>query len=515
MDIQPRHAGHHHLANIKYGYIIAGISLVYALVIAASHYIFIKKWLTNGKPAPKSIWARTGRIPVWAHITVWTVIAVGLSFYNVKELAENYNVVIKRVGRLGYALVPLDVLLAIRPSVLGGSYLEYVSLHKWLSRLIFVLVLVHGGGYFVKWLVEHAFWRKTLKWANFLGVVVAVLCVILGTISMGPIRRRIYRWFYILHNITVFTFLALVFFHARPGVGDFVILLVVMLAYQLYQKLSLVHNITKVSIVDEDSSTLRLLRLSKPTQYPSLWYAGSHVRLGYEKSNFRYWLYPTHPYTLCSLPLDSTLDLVVKKGYRFQVFSSVAYTLSSPLQSVPPAFLTSAENVNILCGGSGISLGIPIFRYLKHNSSVIVNLFWCISNKEDAYILKELNVMSGVEVYVTGSSHGTFLAGSEAADNEDFGLLGGSELLELESLETGQTVTDPALDGNKGKIAELPATVFHRGRPKLDEIFGSFSETDEAANKWIIACGPNSLVSDARAWSAIHNVQLYTEVYDM
>lgn len=513
MEIHARHSGHNHTVNIKYGYIILGISLFYALVLAVSKHVYLRKWKSQGRPNAMSVWARIGRVPVWAHIAIWTVVVVGLSFFKVEHLTENYSVIIKRVGRLGYALLPLDVLLAIRPSFLGGSYLDYISLHKWVLRFILVLLVLHGVGFFVKWLIDGAFWKKTLKWANLLGVIMSLISVLLGIISVRPVRRKIYRFFYVFHNFTILAFLVLIYLHARPGVGDFVILLVAMLAFQIYQKLSLIHNVMNVSIVDKDSSSLRLLRLSKPTQFPTLWYAGSHVRFGYAKSNIRFWLYPSHPYTLCSLPLDSTLDLVVKKGFRFQVFSSLEYTVSSPFESLPAPCFTSAQNVNILCGGSGISFGIPIFRYFKHNSSIKVNLFWCVSNKEDAYILSELKVTSEVQVYVTGNGDSTLFVNTDNNSDEGFGLLGENEQFELETLRSAQS--DPFADAKAINTAPELDISFHKGRPKLDEIFLSFSETEDNANKWIIVCGPQSLINEAKAWSNSHDVQLFTELYDM
>ncbi|SGZ56717.1 CIC11C00000003572 [Sungouiella intermedia] len=509
IDVHVRHAGHHHTGNIKYGYITLGTSIAVALILAVSNHFYLHKWQRDGHPSPKSVWRRIGRVPIWAHMAFWSVIVLGLSFFHVKKLSENYNVVIKRLGRVGYALVPLDVLLVIRPSLLGGSYLDYISLHKWLLRLIVVAVVLHGIGFFTKWLIEGTFWTKTFRWANFMGVIVAVIGVVLAVVSIGPVRRRVYGIFYIIHNVTVVTFLVLIWLHARPGVLDFVILLLSMLAFQVYQRLTLVHQIPRITIVDKDTASLRVLHLTKPSEFPTRWFAGSHIRLGYAKSNFRYWLLPAHPYTLCSLPADTTLDLVVKKGFRFQVFSSLEYTVSNPFQSIPPPCFLTAENVNVFCGGSGISLGIPVVRYLKHSSSAKVNLFWCITNKEDAYVLEELKVTHRVDVYVTGNSDTMFL-GSQ--NEEDDGLLNQVDDIELGSL-LAESASDPFADSQT--LDKNLDIVFHRGRPALDHIFSSFSETSEPANKWIIACGPESLIQDAKTWSKLHDVQLFTELYDM
>lgn len=509
MDIHVRHAGHHHTANIKYGYITLGISIVFAIIIVVSNHLYLHNWHRDGKPSKSSLWRRIGQAPVWIHIVLWSAIVLGLTVFKIENFSENYGMVVKRLGRVGYALVPLDFLLAIRPSLLGGSYLDYIPLHKWLLRLILVVVVLHGGGFFVKWLMEGEFWNKTFQWANLMGVIVAGLALVLAVVSMGPLRRRMYAIFYVIHNVAVLMFLVLIGLHARPGVLDFVILLLAMLAFQVYQRLALVHAVPKMTIVDKDSASLRLLRLTKPESFPTHWHAGSHIRLGYPRSSFRFWLFPSHPYTLSSLPADSTLDLVVKKGFRFQVYSSLDYTVSSPFRSIPPPCFSTAENVNIFCGGSGISLGVPILRYFKHSSSAKVNLFWCISNKDDAYILEELKISHRIDVYVTGHGRTIFL---DSQSEEDNSLLNQTNEIELESLHA-DAASNPFDDTHA--IKDHLDVVFHKGRPVLDDIFGSFMETAEPANKWIIACGPQSLINDARKWSRAHDVQVFTELYDM
>lgn len=509
MDIHVRHAGHHHTANIKYGYITLGISIVAALVIAVCNHLYLHNWHRDGKPSRKSFWRRVAQAPVWLHMVLWSAIVLGLSFFTVKDLAANYTLVVKRIGRVGYSLVPFDLLLAIRPSLLGGSYLEYISLHKWLLRLILAVVVLHGVGFLAKWIIEGTFWTKTFQWANLNGVIVATLSIVLALVSVRPLRRRMYGVFYVIHNVTVLTFCILILMHARPGVLDFVILLLAMLAFQIYQRLTLVHAVPNMSIVDKESATLRLLRVTKPDAFPSHWHAGSHIRIGYARSNFRFWLFPSHPYTLASLPADETLDLVVKKGMRFEVFSSLEYTVSNPFKSLPPPCFSTAENVNIFCGGSGISLGVPIFRYFKHSSSAKVNLFWCTSNKDDAYILDELKISHRIDVFVTGQNETLFVS---SQNEEGSGLLNQSEDIELESLQT-DSGSDPFDD--KNAVQKNLDIVFHEGRPELDDIFGSFVETAEPANKWVIACGPQSLLNDAKAWSKAHDVQVFTELYDM
>lgn len=506
-----RHAGHHHTINIKYGYAVLGILILYALLLTVARYRHFKNWKTQGRPNNRLIWARLCHVPLIAHVLLWVALVLGLTFFNVTNYAENYTIVLKRIGRLGYCLLPLDILLVIRPPTLGHSYLSEIPLHKWMLRLIIACGVIHGGGYFVKWLIEGALLRKSGKVANLLGIIVFLVSLVLVVLSLRFVRRRYYALFYVIHNITVLAFVALILFHARPGVGDIVLLLAVMLAYQIYRRFTTFTNINSLAIVDKEQSSLRLLRISKPTQFAGQWQAGSHVRLAYPKRDFKSWVLPSHPYTICSLPADATVDLVVKKGCRFQVYSSLDYALSNPYASLPPPIFTSAENVHIICGGSGISLGVPVFRYFKLNSSVQASMTWCVSNKNDTYVLNELKVGHSVDVYVTDSAGSTiFVSGEE----EEYGLLDQHDI-EMESfLSDEMDDSNPFLD-ESAQLSARKLVNLHTGRPNLDTIFAPFNYTDDLANKWLVVCGPESLIIDVKKWGGEHKVQVFSELYDM
>lgn len=515
MEVEPRHSGHHHdTGNVKYGYAVFGLSLLYSAVLVGANSIYTRKWESQQRPTPNSVWGRLRIIhPIWAHVLLWLILVVAISFFNVSDLAEKYPVVLKRFGRVGFSLVPLSIFLALRPAALGTSYLEYIPMHKWLLRVITAAISVHGIGYFVKWLIEGEFWAKTLKLLNLLGVIVFIFMLVLIVVSIRPVRRRFYRLFYVIHNATVLLLVGLTLFHARPGVGDFVLLCGIMLLWQGFQRIRCMFIAGDLEIIEKDSSSLKVLRFNKAQVYPTNWTPGSHVRLTFPLHNFRSWLFASHPYTLCSLPDDATLDLVVKKGHTFRVFSSLQYAISSPYSSLQLTFFSTAENVVILCGGSGISLGIPVIRYLQ-SSSVKSKLVWCVSNKADAFVLRETNVKSVVEVYVTGQV--PYLTLSKTVSEEDYGLLDGGDQVELESLNHEQNpFEDDASERVLNEKADNEICAFRKGRPEFDAVFEPFNETEDPFNKWIIVCGPELLIKDAKKWGKQHGIQVFSEYYDM
>lgn len=488
-DIQPRH-GANHTRNIKYGYIVFGLSVVYAILFVVARLFEVRQWSKSGK-RPRSTWARVAHLPVWFHTGIWLAVTLGLTFTSVSPLSES-SVVIKRMGRLAFCLVPLDLVLALRPSVLGASYVELLGIHKWLLRLIVGISLIHGIGFLVKWIAEGTLVKAT-KWANFAGVLVAIVLTILLVISVRPLRRKFYAYFYMWHNISVAVFVVLMYWHARPGVTDFIAVAVFLVAVQTMLRVYYSYSIPAISIVDKSLATLRVLRLNKPILYPT-WTPGSHLRLGLALTDWRSWVFPSHPFTICLDFELATVDLVVKKGLRFEVFLSLKYRVSAPFTTVPQPWFSTATNVHIVCGGSGISLGIPLHRYFGRKSTALSTLHWCVSNDADTFILQELAPDEDVEVYITGNG----VDFVEEADDPRTGLL--DDDIELEPL-------DPFAD-------QPQLTHFHRGRPNFEAILSSLSETSEMANKLLVVCGPPSLVQEVTAWGNARNIAVFSEIYN-
>lgn len=509
MEIEARH-GSHHTINIKYGYVLFGISVLYALLLLAATTFHLRLWAANGKPRPGFIWARVASIqPLWIHVLGWTLATTVVSFFAVHDLAENYSTVLKRVGRLGFCLVPLDVLLAMRPSLLTLSYLEHIALHKWISRLILLAVSVHGIGYFIKWLGENAFWRKSLKTLNFLGVVVFIFGVVLAVISVRPLRQRLYRSFYVIHNATIFLFVSLTFWHARPGITDFIILSWAMLGVQLYLKLARTYAVPELKVIEKTGSGLLMLKLLKPAQYASEWAPGSHVRLSNSFTDFRFWLFASHPFTIFSAPEDVYISLVIKKRPTFELSPDLSYTLSSPYVSLPAPFFQTAEKVVVLAGGSGISMGLPVFRYLSKNASVTTNLVWATSAKDDVFILDGMSLASPVDVYVTRNS----LAISTDDTEQNDALLGSSENFEMETLTPLETELQELPSAEKESQGRDKIFSLHTGRPSLDSIFETLKTGSEPLNNWVVVCGPLGMIQEATQWGKRHNIQVFSEHY--
>ncbi|KAK6458580.1 ferric reductase [Scheffersomyces xylosifermentans] len=515
ITVIPRHAGHHHTVNIKYGYFVLVISILHILSISLRKWIYFKNWGATGKS--RSPWRLLTQIPICIAVVGWATIFAVIGVYNIEHLSENYVTAVKRFGRLAYASLPFLIFLVLRPANIAGFqigyYLEVLNLHKWISRLVALASVLHGVGFFYKWTVEGVLLSKLRIFDNFLGVIVFVLSIVLVIVSVRYLRRKNYQVFYVIHNATAWSFVFLISFHARPGVTAIAILNVLLLMYQLYERFLICYSVQDISIVENiPHSSLQIIRVARPVTFPA-YLAGSHIRLGYPATNISAWLLPTHPFTLASVndENDTTLDLIVKKPTNFPIDITTSYNLTGPFPSLPPQFFNTAKQVSIVCGGSGISFGLPIFKYFSgNNRSIPIRLIWCVRSQEDMFILDHLlpNCPDNVHIYVTGVGNGSSSqqATTTLFDEEADGLLSGE----------GTDIELSDLQGSKERGEKKGSFSVNLGRPVLDEVLADVVANEESLDeRWLISCGPRGLISHCKDWSSGKDFQFFSELYEM
>ena len=101
------------------------------------------------------------------------------------------------------------------------TYTDFIPFHKWFSRIITVIGLLHGIFFIIKWAMDDNVSLKQkliLKTFNFVGFIISILVLFLLICSIGPMRRYNYRLFYIVHNLVNVAFILLTPIHSRPGV---------------------------------------------------------------------------------------------------------------------------------------------------------------------------------------------------------------------------------------------------------------------------------------------------------
>lgn len=486
--LQERHGDGHegthsaeHFANLKYGYYIIAISACYILLLVIPH----KLQNTN---LFRIVRTRSIIVPLWVHIVFWSIISLLFGLYDLDSETITHNV--KRFGRISYALVPLDIFLALRPNFI--NYMNFIDLHKWISRIIIVTALLHSIGFSVHWSLSGEFTTKIVNKWNLIGVLVGFTSLILLFSSLKVVRRYNYKYFYLIHAITYWSFLILITLHARPGVGWYSCIGILFMIYQLYCRYFRSFKIESMDIKEKSGSSLQVISIPKPIGYPSF-IAASHIRLNHP---WKFYL-STHPYTISSAASDTSIRLVVKRTRNFNLSDRSPIIVSIPYPCFSPNFFENNERTIIFCGGSGISFGLPLLSALAtYNSDV--ELIWCVKNEADLFVLNHFDISRKIKIYITGENQRT----KNRENSND---------IELESLSSRESL----LDSDEFSTVDKSSLEINYGRPDLKTIFEPLQHVQDRNNSWLFACGPNGLISASESWAKENKVLFKSEPYEM
>lgn len=457
-----RHEGHAHTANLNYGYAVFVLSLL-ALGVLAIRNVFRPRL----------------RIPVW----VWSGIGIVLLvLVCALHAPHSLNGVAKRLGRVTYALFPLVLLLALRPSPLPSTYyVDLIFVHKWVSRTAVLVGVLHGVLYFSHFVRKGEVGTKLFgKFVNLLGLIILTFMLIMAITSLRPLRNRSYKLFYGLHYPLAWLCVILTIFHARPGVSFLAFWCVFILLGQIFYRVFTSRRVTLT--VEPLSDTLYLVSMPRHA-FPDYFTVGAHVRITRDALwSPLAWIRPTHPYTIASLAEEGEIKLVVRSIRRL---TSGSYTVLGPFASDTANGPLTGRQVMVVAGGSGISYAAPLVKRLSLES-IPARLIWTVRDKSDIAALEHLDVSSHVDVYVTG-------ADSKGIDEFEIG-----DEEEDEGLEFQELLTTEGL---------------HHGRPDYTFIAKSFFEDHDSDGKWVVACGPRAMVNDVKSWANSRGINFSGEEY--
>lgn len=618
-ELLKRHGGHHHASNVVGGNFILLFSLVY-LVLLAVHRFLVSRFHTYSQFVPKFLQKIYKIQTVWL-ISIWVLLLNLFIFRNlIRGKVKKFDIefltdISKKFARYSYALFPLVIFIALRPIPLVSSnnYLTMLPIHKWLSRLLVLMFTIHGTIYFYEWILEGKVWHHIfVEIVNLYGIIALVLFLIVIITSIRYVRRKNYNLFYLIHTTTVWISFPLITLHARPGVLLITCICLILMTYMVIRRVISTYKISDLEIITPDFSTLTMVRmpsniiLNQNIENPlDVFLPGSHIRISQPLNYFKAWFNASHPFSIASLSTDESLDLIIKnQSFTFDPLKhySMSFTnnpinkdffdlfdSSKTLQNNPTSD-ASGKDVIIVVGGSGISFGLPIFRYLaqfsKQNQNRI-KLVWITRNKYDLYILEKSNIIHPyddlnnlqikdeykglVDIYLTNgagskesSSSQKIMKGrnfftkfislfSRSVIDSRYHQVNGEDVNEFELESISSSGNSNGEDQNSNiDVDDLStpdtdlsnkSTFVRQGRPHLptllndylfsDEDFGYFEENDDndseptisrtkktsttlsENNKFVISCGPSSLVDNCLSWCKHNDVSIIDEYYEM
>lgn len=529
-----RHVDHaEHTANVSYGHGFVIAWLIGLCLIATKNMLNsrIKKRLGYNLHPPGYI-----------YLIPWAFILLVFCYY---RTPDSLNGISKRLGRITYAIIPLSVILSLRPSPLPSTYyIPLLEFHKWVSRTAVLLGATHGVTYLI-YLIQAGKGAKIAKWQNLLGIFMLVAFLVMFFTSLRPFRTRFYSIFYRIHYLMAWFSVVAGIFHARPGVaflaGWTIFTLISAIVYRL-----IISKTISTSEVEYLSPTLLYITLPRSTIGDFT--VGSHIRLSNRLFNPLTWISSSHPYSIASLPSDGHLKLLIRKT-RFDILANNKYSLSGPYKSPLEGELVKAKKLLFYAGGSGLSVAAPMVRFIELRKSAVVKLIWVTRDVRDLAALDRLNVdHSLVDVYITGAKNNSYESDAPRSPTtnagEDYSAIDGAEgmdedAIEFDNLQPGDhlgsmsraedgdsdeedlIVSDNRHSGSRGSTAlddqyKIPdGLLITYGRPNIQKAAGDFFDlTDHGSlTAFVMACGPRKLVDDVQTWANQKRYQFYGEKF--
>ncbi|SCU97846.1 LAFA_0G13696g1_1 [Lachancea sp. 'fantastica'] len=532
-EIIPRH-GSTHFANIPYGYYALWVSVAFILFTIAGRFVLGSRSKSNSYY--RSLLGRKWYNASPALGLPVLYIALVIPFVRHYSIADHVTLYLKRLGRLSYVLATLNLFITLRPNLLLPRfvYLDLIPLHKWISRSIFLLALLHGIGFLIWWakapgvsIVDKSF--KNV-W-NLLGVIVLGQFSLLVLVSVKGMRKLSYRTFYLVHSLASWSFVFMIGLHARPGVFlPYTLINTGLFVLHILSKTVFARAVEILHPGDENNESFsRLTQISLPRNaMPESFTPGSHLRISpYGRLNPLYYLLPSHPYTVSSLPNDTNVDLIIREhpnGFRLQ--TGLRYTVQNHFDSLSSSCLNKATRVVLVCGGSGISYGLPIFRSFasleKRDQIQYLKLIWLVRDKEDLSALKHLNFddhFAEVHVYITSSVPKDDTDNNSTAEDahQTSPVVAGTDDLEFEL----ESMTDEVnQNGGLNHMSDVESTItglaanVHLGK-RLDWAtdLAQLVEGDSLDTTWLVTCGPKGLNDAGKEYANQNKINLACETY--
>lgn len=505
-----------HFANIPYGFLVFFISILYVLFLLVLRKIIKVRPSNRSKSFLVGAGIRLYSLDPAVHLLI-LFIPLMIPFYYKYSLLTQTSVYMKRIGRLSYVLVTLNLFLTLRPNIFLKDkyvYTEFIPLHKWLSRIIVSMGVVHGIMFIAKWATDPnvSLSAKIKNKYNFVGVVLAGIVVLMVVTSISAFRRVAYNTFFVIHNVVMLSFIILTPVHARPGVQTpFLFINIFLLCVQLYNKTMLSTRSSPLRRIEDYANTGMVVVQFSRKGLPDFYNPGSHIRISqYSKLNPLYWLLPTHPYTVASLPSDEAIELIVSENSippgsksSFRIDMGYTYTIQYPHNpTVPQVCLHNGNRIAIVVGGSGISFGLPMFRFFKAMKQVeYIKLIWLTKSSANLNLISE------------SSSFQALIEENENLDNFDV------------FMTAEQNYTEPTQDGSYEMVSMNQDSDISDNLNKIVNINkGSRLDwavdlaqlvQEDTSDTWLICCGPKALVADGGHFADSNGINFASELYTL
>lgn len=411
----------------------------------------------------------------------------------------------KRFGIVGASQIPLQLLMAMKPSwspvqlITRKGHEELKAWHQNLGRIIQLLLSLHAI-FYLNFYVQMGLLSKRIKDSDVqIGLAGISILTALGILASTKVRAWNYRIFFTSHIYLAMAFLPLMYFHVK----QIQTYMIESLAIQLINVASWKFYTSKHVATVKVQPKTGLIKLDVPARTLK-WIPGQHVYLTLAP---RPTSFGRNPFTVASLPdTDGRLTLAMrilngntKKLARIvqqkksvspdsdqdHIEAEVEVELEGPYgasRHLPD--LSQYHTVLLVAGGVGASYIIPIWRSLlrkrsSEHSAATLHMIWTVRNLAEtdwALPIPELEALrsqpddSRLDIYVSGAS--------SEAEIDRFELKG---------------------DDRKSQLRTHRGVDVLVGRPHFESIVGDYIESLDRTDKVaVLVCGPPGMSEDLR-----------------
>lgn len=329
-----------------------------------------------------------------------------------------------RTGLLAFAQLPPLFLFAGRNNLLitltGVPFNSFIILHKWISRLMTILALVHAHFFALYFIAIHRIEEEFSRNYIIAGEFAILCCLVFMVQAIYWFRQNCYELFLFVHIVCAIGFIVGCFIHCREiGYMEWIYLSI---AFWLLDRILRFHNIYQFGISNAQfnlrigsSSDDKTFVISVPRsnlKKSENWktYPGCYIYIYVLSFKFKFW--ESHPFTIYDSKLanDGSDNIMIyvkpKSGTTNSIYNFLIQNLTkNGTDSMnfkvaiegPYGHKTHLENydkVILLAGGNGITgpyyHSLHLLNILKNNNSnnglnsnnflKEINFIWIIRN---------------------------------------------------------------------------------------------------------------------------------------
>lgn len=417
-----------------------------------------------------------------------------------------------RSGLLASALMPLLILFAGRNNFLQWmtrwDYSTFVMFHRWISRIIVALSLVHTVCYTL-YLKQHSKKPEAYIYWGFTAMVAGLIILVQGLLVL---RRRWYELFLILHIILAVVFIGGAWMHVEAlyCVWFYYTSAAIWAFDRIIRICRLISfGFPKAQVYLLPDETLKVI-VPKPDNWEAV--PGGHAFIHFLKFDC-FW--QSHPFTYTTSEKDIALFIKVKKGVTLSLFrylkskencfASIRVAIEGSYGESTPA--KNADMAVFIAGGNGIpgifaeALDINRHQELKHK----VKLIWVVREYNSLlWFYEELMSLKNTEIkttiYITRPGI--------LVDEDDFkkrmqGISQGmeNELQPLLQKSVPASYNSEPVNSTDGILNKIKEELFHikmiEGRPNIEKVIETCIE-ESSGSACFVTCGHPAMVDDIR-----------------